>query len=318
MSSTPCVSVVVPTYNAPGLLRETLESVFAQEFKDFELVVVDDGSTDDTSGYLDQVAARDPRVRVIRQENAGIGGARNRGIAEARGKYVALLDHDDLWQPTKLAAQVAFLEEHPSCAAATSLWSLSTNPGVPQFTVEQVSQADGRVKRPLHVLAQGVPLMLTSTLMFVRDRALGLRYATRRKCIEDLPFQINLLTRGDFGVAGSQILTIYRTHESNYSKQAAFYFNGMRLLREMDTAGEFAGHQGQERRDLDEYLAYIARWASVMQLTGGFRAQALKLYAGEFMHQLRLRRVRFLATLPVLAMMPHAILMQRFGRFETR
>src|SRR4051794_18857373 len=119
--STPLVSVVVPTYNQPVLLLETLQSVFAQTFDDFEVIVVNDGSTDDTAARVEALAREEPelvrgRLRLISQANQGIGAARNRGIDEARGKYVAMLDHDDLWLPEKLAAQVAFYERTPECS----------------------------------------------------------------------------------------------------------------------------------------------------------------------------------------------------------
>jgi glycosyltransferase involved in cell wall biosynthesis len=113
MSDRPLVSVVIPTYNQPQLLLETLQSVFAQTLTDYEIVVVNDGSTDDTLERLRPVA---DRIRIISQENTGIGGARNRGIAESRGKYVALLDHDDLWMSEKLEEQAGYFEKHPECS----------------------------------------------------------------------------------------------------------------------------------------------------------------------------------------------------------
>jgi len=106
----PRVSVIIPTYNRPGLLRETLTSVAAQTFRDFEIIVVDDGSTvpgvnDVCQGFL--------QCRYFHQENAGRSAARNRGIAAATGDYVAFVDDDDLWKPEKLDRQVCFLDMHP-------------------------------------------------------------------------------------------------------------------------------------------------------------------------------------------------------------
>lgn len=104
------ISVVIPLYNARDVILQTVRSVLDQTWQDFELLVVDDGSSDG-SGELIRTLA--PRLRYVRQENAGVAAARNRGIAEAQGDAIALLDHDDLWHPTKLERQVKVLAERP-------------------------------------------------------------------------------------------------------------------------------------------------------------------------------------------------------------
>ena len=110
ISPHPTVTVVIPLYNARDVIGATIESVLAQTWKDYEIIVVDDGSQD---GSGDLVRAFGQQVRYIRQENTGVAGARNRGIEESHGEYIALLDHDDLWHPTKLERQVAVLTERP-------------------------------------------------------------------------------------------------------------------------------------------------------------------------------------------------------------
>src|SRR5579859_34609 len=147
---TPLVSVVIPTYNGSQLLFETLQTVFAQTFRDFEVIVVNDGSTDDTPEMLRRFSGR---VRVISQENGGIGVARNRGIAEASGRYVALLDHDDLWMPEKLARQVQFLEEHHECIAVGVPYAFSTSPAECIFDVAEITNDNGIIEQPLAVMA---------------------------------------------------------------------------------------------------------------------------------------------------------------------
>jgi glycosyltransferase involved in cell wall biosynthesis len=106
----PSVSVIIPTYNRADMLDEALASVFAQTYHDFEVIVVDDGSTDHTGAVIGKFA----RVRYIWQGNSGRSRARNTGLREARGKYIAFLDDDDLWFPQKLKLQTALLEKNES------------------------------------------------------------------------------------------------------------------------------------------------------------------------------------------------------------
>lgn len=106
----PRVSVVVPTYNAPHFLVETVESILAQDYRDFELIVVDDGSGPATARALEPYINR---VRYIWRENAGPSAARNTGIKRARGKLIAFCDHDDIWLPGKLTHQISYIDSHP-------------------------------------------------------------------------------------------------------------------------------------------------------------------------------------------------------------
>ena len=104
------VSIIVPLYNAEKFIWETVQSVINQTYKDFELLLVDDCSTDRSLAAAE--AINDSRVRVIRQEqNAGAYAARNRGLSEAKGRYIAFLDADDKWEPTKLEDTLKFMEE---------------------------------------------------------------------------------------------------------------------------------------------------------------------------------------------------------------
>ncbi|MGE5255345.1 MAG: glycosyltransferase family 2 protein [Hyphomicrobiales bacterium] len=106
----PLVSVIIPTFNRAWILKEAVDSVLAQEFEDFELIVVDDGSTDATAELLDAYA---DRVAVLRQTNRGVSAARNAGFAVARGRLIAFLDSDDIWLSGKLSTQVSFFQTHP-------------------------------------------------------------------------------------------------------------------------------------------------------------------------------------------------------------
>ena len=111
---TPRVTALVPAYNAVAFLAQALDSALAQRFADFEVVVVDDGSTDDTGAIADRYAAAHPdRIRVIHQPNAGLPAARNVAIKAARGELFALLDSDDVWKPDHLQLAVAAFDANP-------------------------------------------------------------------------------------------------------------------------------------------------------------------------------------------------------------
>lgn len=130
----PTVSVIIPAYNADKTILETIKSVQQQTFLDFELIVINDGSTDRTLEFLNSV--EDPRLNIFSYSNGGLPVARNRGISHATGEFIAFLDADDLWTPDKLELQLASLQQHPEAGVAYS-WtyfmekqgeSLSFNP----------------------------------------------------------------------------------------------------------------------------------------------------------------------------------------------
>ena len=117
-SQQPTISVIIPVYNGERSIRATVQSVLQQSFANFELIVVNDGSTDRTLAQLEQI--EDERLRVLSFENAGVAETRNRGIAAAKGDYLSFLDADDLWTQNKLERQLRALEETPTAAVAYS------------------------------------------------------------------------------------------------------------------------------------------------------------------------------------------------------
>ncbi len=112
--ATPRVSIIIPTYNYGRYLPDAINSILAQTFRDFEVIVVDDGSTDDTPAIL--AAQTDPRVRPVRKENGGTSSARNHGRTLARGEFLTFLDADDLWRPTFLERHLEVLDAEPELA----------------------------------------------------------------------------------------------------------------------------------------------------------------------------------------------------------
>lgn len=120
------VSVVIPTFNCADFLVQAVRSVLAQTYPDFEIIVVDDASTDDTESALLPFGNR---VRYIRQERGGPSAARNRGILQAQGELIAFLDADDLWRPTKLARQIDYVKYHPEAVLVYTDFTRGPRPG---------------------------------------------------------------------------------------------------------------------------------------------------------------------------------------------
>lgn len=115
------VSVVMPVYNAADTVLASVQSVQHQTYPDWELVVVDDGSRDASVEIVTELASEDSRIRLFRQEqNGGVATARNRGIKEAQGQYLAFLDSDDLWRTEKLTKQITFMQAHHAALSATA------------------------------------------------------------------------------------------------------------------------------------------------------------------------------------------------------
>src|SRR4028119_270042 len=114
----PTISVIVSAYNAEQTILETITSVLNQTFSNFELLVINDGSTDRTLELLSTV--KDPRLKIFSYPNGGVSVARNRGITQASGEFIAVLDADDLWTVDKLELQLAALQEHPEAGLAYS------------------------------------------------------------------------------------------------------------------------------------------------------------------------------------------------------
>jgi glycosyltransferase involved in cell wall biosynthesis len=115
----PVVSIVTPAYNAASYIESAITSALRQTFADLEILVVDDGSTDDTAAIVARVASGDPRVQLLRQPNRGVSAARNAAMRSARGRYFAFLDSDDLWHAGFLEAQIGLLESRPDIDVVT-------------------------------------------------------------------------------------------------------------------------------------------------------------------------------------------------------
>jgi glycosyltransferase involved in cell wall biosynthesis len=200
----PVFSVVIPLYNRADIVAKTIESVLDQDFSDFEILVVDDGSKDDPEPAV--AAFGDSRIRFIRQENAGGGAARNRGIEEARGRYIAFLDSDDQFLPGKLSIMAATL---PADDGLTILYSqMQVDRGVDRYWVRpERGIRDGEdVGEYLFCANQ---FMQTSTLVVPAGLAKQVRFDPALKKGQDLDFAVRLQVAGGRFRMIEQPLTIW-------------------------------------------------------------------------------------------------------------
>lgn len=188
----PFFSVVIPAWNRQHLIARTINSCLAQDFSDFEVVVVDDGSSDDTRGAV--AAFSDPRIRYVWQENAGASAARNRGAAEARGLYVAFLDSDDEFLPGKLSAFHAAIASAGDAALCwySPLW-FHRGDGNRLLKPARAIGADERVG---DYLFAGEGLMQTSTLVIPRDLFLTVGFDADLRTLEDLDLCLRIEAAG--------------------------------------------------------------------------------------------------------------------------
>ena len=124
----PKISVIVPTYNRTRFLPISIKSILAQTFEDYEIIIVDDGSTDDTSTVVRSFS--DSRIKYIRQSNAGQAAARNTGLSHAAGEYIGFLDDDDLYVPSALQVLSTCLDKHPDIGMVSGGWFAIDEHGV--------------------------------------------------------------------------------------------------------------------------------------------------------------------------------------------
>lgn len=190
MTASPQVSVVIPAYNAEAHIGEALQSLRSQTCQDMEVIVVDDGSSDRTP---ELVPSRFPEVRFIRQANAGASSARNRGVREARGEWVAFLDADDAWHPDKLRAQLALMQRHPDVRLCRTL-------GAESPLTDLGPIPNGPDGLPMHELFTSLaptlmnPYFTTSTVMVRRDAFLAVGgFDTSLKIAEDIDLFLRIL-----------------------------------------------------------------------------------------------------------------------------
>lgn len=244
---TPLVSVIVPVYNGARFLAQSLDSALAQDYPRLEVVVVDDGSTDDTPGVL---ASYGERIRAIRQPNQGAAAARNTALKASRGEYIAFLDADDLWAPHKLSIQVGHLQAHPQVDLVYSDWKVVESSAAAAEASAAMASASS------HVVDEAASGWLYNTLLM--DCVLHTTTVVmRRKLLDSVGYFDPELRRGqdyDYWLRASRVtridklreaLSIYRLHETNSTSQPVrTNYSGVIVQRALERWGP-VGPDGQ-------------------------------------------------------------------------
>jgi glycosyltransferase involved in cell wall biosynthesis len=259
MKKQPLTSVVIPAYNAERFIERTLRSVCRQSFRNLEIIVVDDGSTDNTRVIAESAASTDDRVRVVSVPHGGVAHARNSGIGEATGEFVAFLDADDLWHPTKIELQVAAMSGEHGEHQPAAVYALS-----------RVIDTDDRIKRngsgfvlngysfARHLYAR--PIGNGSSILVRRETALAVggfdaKWAARGigGC-EDLDFELKIAAKYPINAVGLYLVG-YREYPGNMSSNTLAMALG---------AVSTIGHHIESCPELPDWAARSAR-ASVLE-----------------------------------------------------
>jgi len=226
--SDPLVSVVIPAYNSSRTIAQTLESALTQGIAEIEVIVVDDGSSDDTAEIVRR--SEDHRLRLVQRPNGGVASARNAGIELARGEWVAFLDSDDIWLPHKLERQLELMSAQPGCQASQ---------GSAYFVDDQL--------RPLK-LRRCIPVddPLLTFLRFQNLPNAASSWVVRRSLIEQIgPFNADLVILEDWEfslrlaryaspLCIDEPLTLYRVHPGNTSRNIDIHIEpGFKVLQEL-------------------------------------------------------------------------------------
>lgn len=253
----PLVSVVVPIYNAAANLEQTLRSLLAQSLTNWELIAIDDGSSDDSVAIVSSLFGPDPRVRLLQQSNSGVSIARNRGVAASRAPLIAFLDADDLWHPDKLRLHVEFHSGESDLGVSFAKVEFLSPGGKPTGLV---ASHPHRALRPADFLCEN-PTTTTSNWVLRREvvEAVG-GFVEQMSYSEDLEWLLRVACDGRWRIAPiDRVLTYYRTSVGGLSSSLQRMEQGwLRLIRE---ARRYAPELVESRFATAQavHLRYLAR-----------------------------------------------------------
>lgn len=257
MATPPKVSIIIPAYNTRHFLPQTVSSALSQTWQDFELLIVDDGSTDGTGQWVAEQT--DPRIHLVRQPNQGAAAARNTGIKHAKGKYIAFLDADDLWEVDKLKKQVAVLD------------SLS-EVGLVHTAIHYIDENGDSINRILGVRGEGNvwrevvtdnPVRCGSTPLIRREcfDKLGV-FDTSLSFAEDWEMWIRIARHYQFATI-NEPLVAYRQHKTNMTKSYKRIMPNFQKILER-TFRDSPGHERALEHKAYGYAYLFSAWRAYL------------------------------------------------------
>lgn len=294
------ISVVIPLYNKEEQIAHTLQSVFAQTFQNFEIVIVDDGSTDNSVEEVEKFD--DSRIRLIHQTNAGVSAARNRGIEEARGELIAFLDADDEWKLGYLATQYGLYQKYPECSVYACNYEFRDSEGKMTPTVIRrlpFEGKDGILSNYFEVASCSHPPLWTSAVV-VKKSAI--------QAIEGFPLGIksgeDLLTWARLAVSGT--ISYSKTVQTIYNLGEGYILTNLPPRRQ--DKGDPVGKelvklldQYSDKRALNRYISHWHKMRASVAIRYGEKMETMKEVAIALKYNLFNLRVMpffFLALLP--------------------
>ena len=268
------ISIIIPLYNKETSIATALRGVLAQTYQDFEVVVVDDGSTDGGAAVVETFT--DPRIRLIRQENGGVSAARNRGIAEARGEHVAFLDADDEWMPEFLEEIAALIAEYPESRARATNYIFNSN-GVKSPTILRKMPFTGErgvLTNYFEMASCSHPPMWTSAVCIDRDllQEIG-GFPVGIKSGEDLLVWARVAVRTQWAFS-MKAMAQYNFDQVSIKEPPT------RIPEEVDVVGEELKRLWQDNPEVCGLKLYLSLWhkmrSSMYMRLGGYKKECAK------------------------------------------
>ncbi|BAY07250.1 glycosyltransferase family 2 protein [Calothrix sp. NIES-2098] len=282
-------SIVVPVFNRANLISETLNSIFQQKFEDWEVIVVDDGSTDNTLNVLSNY---ENRIQILQQKNQGPGQARNLGIQKAQGKYVAFLDSDDIWFPWTLEVYAEVIQQtnFPALLAGEYFFFHHAN----DLNIVKTSELHYSYYQDFYASSDKTSSIVTSSVVARLDvlkKAGG--FTDKWINSEDNDLWLRLGTAKGFIYINSPTVLGYRQQTDSAVSNITKTYQGTYYLIQQENTGQYPGDKIRQRERINILTRHI-RPVSLACLRHGDIQQAWKLYQKTFKWHLWLGRLRYL------------------------